>query len=94
MAALVGYQLFAISCQATKDIDSTKEHFFECYIRARQLGGDEARTALVCLVESGDILCRELERDWDAEGKIKVFDRNDLKDLPAAFEAWFRTASG
>lgn len=94
-AAMIGYQLFAFSCIANdKPKGETKKHLFEAYVRTRQLGGDEARTALVCLVESGDILRQELEREWDAEGKIKVFDRNDLKDLPAAFEQWFRTASG
>lgn len=46
--ALRGYQLFAFSCSTDNTKGLLKSKLFEAYIRARQLGGDEARVALVC----------------------------------------------
>lgn len=93
VAALFGYQLFAMSCIATRERAKAKEHLFEIYVRARQLGGDEARIALVCCVDDPSSLRDELERTWDAEGKLTVFGRNDLMSLPMGLDLWFRTAN-
>ncbi|WP_146007567.1 DUF1887 family protein [Fischerella muscicola] len=41
-----GYQLFAISCTTSNDRKLCKSKLFEAYIRAKQMGGDEARVAL------------------------------------------------
>jgi len=93
VAATIGYQLFAISCDATDDKNKAKEHFMEIFVRARQLGGDEARVGLVCAYDDAPRLQKEIEREWDAAGKIKVFDRNHLKDLTSAFKNWLLTAN-
>lgn len=93
-AAILGYQLFAISCMATETKKKAKEHFIEIFVRARQLGGDEARSGLVCCLDNPGRLQTEIERSWDAKGKLKVFGRNDLKDLTRAFADWFQTANG
>jgi len=93
VAATIGYQLFSISCQATQDRRSAKCHLFEVFVRSRQLGGDEARASLVCLLEDAKSLEKEVAQEWDIEGQLRVFGRHDLKDLATAFERWFETAS-
>lgn len=93
IAAMIGYQLFSISCQATQDRGAAKFHLFEVYVRAWQLGGDEARASLVCLLEDPTSLEKEVAQEWDTEGQLRVFGRHDLKDLASAFERWFETAS-
>ncbi|NKQ37381.1 MAG: hypothetical protein HF973_17415 [Chloroflexi bacterium] len=93
VTGIVGYQLFAISCIATQNKPKAKEHFLEIYVRARQLGGDEARTGLVCLVEDKDELENEIKSSWDAAGKVKVFGVNELKNLTQHLADWFRQQS-
>lgn len=89
IAGIVGYQLFAISCIATTSKEQAKEHFLEVYVRARQLGGDEARAGLVCLVEGTHELEDEIKSLWDAEGKVKVFGMRELKNLTQHLDDWF-----
>jgi len=94
VAAIIGYQLFAISCITSKEEGGeTKKHLFEAFVRARQLGGDEARVVLVCCVGKPQVLQREVEQSWDAEGKIRVFGQDHLLDLAAWLEDWFQTAN-
>jgi hypothetical protein len=93
VAAMWGYQLFAISCIVTENKGKAKEHLFEVFVRARQLGGDEARIGLVCCVPKPAALQAEVEETWDAEGKIQVFGQEHLLDLAAWLEEWFRTAN-
>jgi len=94
LAAMRGYQLFAISCIASRRADGeTKNHLFQAYVRARQLGGDEARVALVCCVENPKDVQKEVEKSWDANGKIRVFGRTDLLNLSKSLKGWFETAN-
>lgn len=94
VAAMIGYQLFAISCIAsTKEGGETKKHLLEAYVRARQLGGDEARIGLVTCVEDTQTLQDEINRDWHTAGKIRVFGRDDLLYLGDEFREWFATAN-
>lgn len=92
ISAVLGYQLFALSCLSTAfNKDRAKEHFFEIFVRARQLGGDEARAALVCYLDQGKTqrLQQELERSWDARGQVRVFGRDELQSgLATALEGW------
>jgi len=54
VAAVVGYQLFAFVCpQGNRDHANLKIELFACIERARRIGGDEARAALVCPVGHG-----------------------------------------
>jgi hypothetical protein len=92
-AAMCGYQLFAISCIATDRPEPAKDHLFEVFVRARQLGGDEARFALVSCVRDTASLHQEVEQTWDAEGRIRVFGQRDLLSLAQRLEEWFRTAN-
>ncbi len=86
-----GYQLFALSCIASDQKERCKEHLFEAYIRARQMGGDEARVALVCAYRQPENLLAEIEKPWDAAGKIRVFGAEHLPDLADWLKDWFNS---
>lgn len=88
-----GYQLFALSCKASNNKKTCKLGLFEAYTRARQVGGDEARVGLVCCYDRPDQLRREVEEEWFAEGRVKVFGMSDLLDLPARLRDWIITAN-
>ncbi len=105
VVALRGHQLFLFSCIATEGMERTtdnpaagdrseaKKHLFEAYMRARQVGGDEARVALVSCVARPDTLKAEVVHEWDAEGKIEVFGREHLETLSTHIGAWFSKAN-
>jgi hypothetical protein len=93
VAAIVGYQLFAISCMASKEKDKCKEHLLEVAVRARQIGGDEARIGLVCSYPNPSALEEEINEAWFAEGRVKVFGMKDLPELPIRLQNWFKTAN-
>jgi hypothetical protein len=99
VAFMRGYQLFAISCTTIDRKFDCKSKLFEAFIRARQLGGDEARVALVCCVNQADANALETEivnvlnptpdsgkRDY----KIAVFGRDDLLNLSERIAEWIR----
>jgi hypothetical protein len=83
-----GYQLFAISVSTTSDRKLCKSKLFEAYLRARQMGGDEARVALVCCTNEPDTLKAEMALLDDK--KIAVFGREDLIDLSSKIEEWIK----
>lgn len=90
VVAIRGYQLFAISCTTSSDLKRCKLKLFEVFVRAPQLGGDEARIGLVCMVDQQDNLQSQLEQEWNAErGKIKVFGKRDLPRLESQLQQWF-----
>ena len=93
VAAVLGYQLFAISCMATDKKEKAQEHLFEIYVRARQLGGDEARLGLVCCVANPQRLQEEIEYQWDAKDKVRVFGAPELMHLAEHLRDWFVKAN-
>lgn len=97
VAAMRGYQLFAISCMVAglsgkESKNRYKEHLLEIYVRARQLGGDEARVALVCHFADPELLEKEIEESWFTEGRVCVFGLPHLTDLHVHLQRWFQTA--
>gem|GEM_PF-216058 len=97
VAFMRGYQLFAISCTTIERKFDCKSKLFEAYIRARQLGGDEARVALVCCTSEKDVNALETEivnvLNPSPEGgkidyKLAVFGRDDLLDLSDKIAEW------
>ncbi len=72
-----------------------KQKLFEAYVRAQQMGGDEACVALVCCMEQeeADKLQEEMRRDISPEGRIRVFGRERLKDLTGYIADWIRQQS-
>ncbi len=90
VVALRGYQLFAFSCTASERKSECKEKLFEVYVRAQQLGGDEARVGLVCRYENALQMQEEVQQEWSIEkGKIKVFGKKDWSKLQSKLEKWF-----
>jgi hypothetical protein len=83
-----GYQLFAISVSTTSKRDLCKVKLFEAYLRARQMGGDEARVALICCTDEPDTLKAEVAVLDDK--KIAVFGRDDLMDLASRIAEWIK----
>ncbi len=99
VAFMRGYQLFAISCTTDDTKSMSKSKLFEAYIRSQQLGGSEARVALVCCANSKNV--DELETEItnvfnpDAESsekdhRLKVFGREDLMNLSAQIKQWIK----
>ncbi|MFY7803081.1 MAG: Card1-like endonuclease domain-containing protein [Limnoraphis robusta] len=84
-----GYQFFAISCTTSSIVDVCKEKLFEAYIRAKQLGGSEARVILVCFSNNPKIIA-ETFLSLIKDQKIAVFGRKDIKNLSKAIEKWIK----
>ncbi len=82
-----GYQLFAISCSTTSKRDLCKSKLFEAYLRARQMGGDEARVALICCFNEPDTLKAEILSSTN-DKKIVVFGREHLTNLSEEIANW------
>lgn len=93
VAAMLGYQLFVASCIASTKKDKCEHHFFQVYTRARQLGGDELRAALVCLYEKPQQLQEKIDESWLTEGRVRVFGREHLQYLSDHLRNWISTAN-
>jgi Domain of unknown function (DUF1887) len=89
IAFMRGYQLFAISCTTDSSSGLCKSKLFEAYLRAKQLGGDEARVALVCCSDQPDTLKRQLEVMLE-NPKIRVFGREHLGNLAHEIGDWIK----
>jgi hypothetical protein len=83
------YQLFALSCTTTESRSLCKQKLIEANLRSRQLGGAEARVALVCCHRNPDSLRSELEVAT-RNRKIAVFGRSDLPDLGQKIVNWVK----
>lgn len=81
-----GYQLFAISCSTGGNKKLMKQKLFEVTMRARQLGGDEARIALVCTSDKPIHIQSESRATIDKH--IRVFGAKHLGSLQTALTAW------
>lgn len=81
VAVVRGYRSYFISCttDATKPICKSK--LFEVAVRSRQLGGDLARAALICLADEKTTaaLQRDIDDLWGASNTPRVFGLPDLK---------------
>ncbi|WP_442943280.1 Card1-like endonuclease domain-containing protein [Nostoc sp.] len=82
-----GYQLFAISCTTASERKLCKSKLFEAYLRAIQMGGEEARVALVCCSNEPDTLKAEIT-DTLSNKKIAVFGCADLLNLSDNIIKW------
>lgn len=95
VAAIRGYQLFAFSCTTDRGKSLLKQKLFEVYVRARQMGGDEACAALVCCAErkTARVLEEEMRRDIVVKGRIHVFSQEQLVDLAVHIKDWVKEQS-
>ncbi len=92
VAAMYGYQLFGVSCFVSQQEKEKKSHLFEVVVRVRQLGGDEARAALVCCADDPRHLEEDIARKWDARDKFRVFGQDHLPNLKQELENWITYA--
>lgn len=88
IAFIKGYQLFAISCTVSPKDEVCKKKLFEAYLRAKELGGDEARVALVCCSADPNKIEEDMARFGTRDPKVKVFGRNHLAKLDEAIANW------
>jgi hypothetical protein len=86
--ALRGYQLFYCSCYTGGDPATSKRKLFEAMIRAEQLGGEEAKVALICCSDQPETVEREAESDFQRKGTIRVFGRRHLPNLAIEMTKW------
>jgi len=93
LAAMINYQLFGLACSVTERKEQAKDHLLEVVTRAGQLGGEEARFAVISFYDRPRDLEREVTEDWDAAGKIRVFGRAQIQDLSQHLLKWFREAN-
>ena len=87
VAFMRSYQLFAISCTTSRSTDRCKEKLFEAYIRAKQLGGSEARVALVCFHKNPENIIKTF-KSLIEDPKIAVFGHKHLKNLSKTITNW------
>lgn len=87
VVAIRGYQLFAIACTLESRVFECKKKLFEITLRARQLGGDETRIALVCLAGAG---AKQSLEEQLSDDRIAVFGRDDLETLEDGLRKWFK----
>lgn len=80
---LKGYQLIGISCTTSQEKPLCKNKGFEIILRTRQIGGDEAKSILVALVDDSTKKTLKEELQLNAgitSGNILVLGKNDLKE--------------
>lgn len=90
VVAMRGYQLFAFSCSVDDGKPRLKSKLFEAYIRARQLGGDEARVVLVCGTDDPSGLEIEIHQTLSSQGQIKVLGKRHWLSLAMELETWIK----
>jgi hypothetical protein len=89
VAAVRGYQLFAISCTTDASNNLCKSKLFEAHNRARMLGGDEAKVALVCYHANPQKVLKDFKSNhYFAEGSVKVFGKPELPKLSDHLKEW------
>jgi len=87
VALLKGHRMYVISCTTSRNRAVCKGKLFEVAVRARHLGGDLARSALVCLLDGSDAagdyveqLRSHIASVWDAPNQPEVFGLRDLRE--------------
>jgi hypothetical protein len=96
VCVLRGHRLYLISCTQSKDVRVCKLKLFEATIRARQMGGDLARSALVCFLDDNqrDMVQRDLAKVWGQTNQPQVFGLPELKewasDKKAILKEWLK----
>lgn len=91
VALVRSHRLYVISCTTDNKLGLCKSKLFEVAMRARQLGGDLARSALVCLIDGQDNRGRcidqlrgDVESVWEAPNEPQAFGLADLREWTGA----------
>lgn len=72
---------YFISCTTDTTKDRCKSKLFEIAVRSRQLGGDLARAAVVCLADHATVaaLQKDINDLWGASNTTRVFGLDDIR---------------
>ena len=81
VAAMRGHRAYFISCTTDSTMHICKSKLFEVAVRSRQLGGDLARAALVCLANRETVAALQADIDdvWGASNTTRVFGLDDIR---------------
>lgn len=76
-----GHRSYLISCTTDTTKRLCKSKLFEIAVRSRQLGGDLARAALVCLADDPTVSALQADIDdvWGASNTTRVFGISDVR---------------
>lgn len=83
LSILNQHRLFQVSCTTSDDYKMCKPKLFEVAARAKQLGGDLARFAILSLIDDKGLqkLKKQLETSFSSHAKIGYFGLEDLQKL-------------
>lgn len=84
LALVRHHRTYAVSCTTDSTIGLCKSKAFEISVRAPQMAGDLARSAVVCLLDSGDRsgvaqLQADLDDAWGSPNATRVFGLEDVR---------------
>ena len=88
VVAVLGYQIVVVSCTVDSVHDRIKQKGMEAILRARQLGGDEARAIVLCSAHLNDatLIEDELKDEMGSTSEpLQVWGRNRWRELSKAF---------
>lgn len=93
IVAVLGYQIVVVSCIVGTGHDQTKQKGMEAILRARQLGGDEARAIVLCAThpDTAKLIEDELKDEMgSASEPLQIWGRNRWPKLPDEFHRYLR----
>ena len=93
VVAGLGYQIVVISCTLNNEQASIKEKGMEVILRARQLGGDEARAIVLCqgTTQAAKRVQAELHDEVGTAGTpLQVWGTDKWRGLPSKLENYLR----
>lgn len=93
VVAVLGYQIIVVSCTVDSSQDMIKQKGMEAILRARQLGGDEARAIVLCSTDqkSARLVEYELKDEMgSASEPLQVWGRNSWSSLSNKFYQYLR----
>lgn len=93
VVAVLGYQIVVVSCTVDAKQEMIKQKGMEAILRARQLGGDEARAIILCSTDqnSAKLIEDELKDEMgSASEPLQVWGRNSWSSLPNKFAQYLR----
>ena len=93
VVAVLGYQVVVVSCTVDGRLDVVKHKGMEVSLRARQLGGDEARSIVLCGAHPGNVPRIEAEladETGSSDVPLQVWGSDTWSHLPNEFSRYLR----
>ena len=88
VVAVLGYQIVVVSCTVDSKQDMIKQKGMEAILRARQLGGDEARAIVLCSTDqdSAKLIEDELKDEMGSTSEpLQIWGKNRWRGLTNNF---------